>query len=112
MSTVSELMMYVGIGLVVILAWVFMVIWACKAYDQWQNDPRWSLAVAYIYEVHLRDRKRRQGETTWRETSGGVLVSVLIAMAVVAFFAMISLMSPRAEETVRGIHASGEVQGQ
>lgn len=50
MSTVSELMTYVGIGLVVILAWVFMTIVACKAYEWWQNDPRWSRAVADIYE--------------------------------------------------------------
>lgn len=50
MSTVSELMMYVGIGLVVILAWGLTIIWACKVYEWWQNDPRWSRAVAYIYE--------------------------------------------------------------
>lgn len=35
-----------------------------------------------------------------------------LLMSVVAFFAMISLVSPMAGETVRVIQASGEVQGQ
>lgn len=35
-----------------------------------------------------------------------------LLMSVVAFFAMISLVSPRAGETVRVIQASGEVQVQ
>lgn len=83
-----------------------------KRYQMYRAEMRDARVRIAALEAQVRDLKRRREETPWWETSGGVLVAVMITVAVVAVFAMISLTSPRAEEMVRIIQASGEVQGQ